>query len=428
MTILKIYRADLMIDGTGNEPRKSVDVLVENGRISEILPSGSVDWSENIPIYENKGMTLMPGFVDVHTHLMFGTPRSYEDVIKNDSDELLILRGPKNAYLHLRAGVTTLRDCGARNNAGFAIKNASEAKLFLSPRILVCGRPLTITGGHFWWCGQEADGPDEVRKAVRQLVKEGADFLKIMASGGGTIGTDPSRPTFSVKELRTAVEQIHEFGKKAAAHCISADSVERAAQAGVDQIEHFNFLLLDGSRKFSQRTAEMIAKKDLILSPTIQTGYRAIESLENKRELSGLSPSEENQLQAAKYKLDTKLEYTNRFREMGVKIVMGTDAIKKFGDYAIGLKLLSKAGLTQMELIRSATSVAAKAIGVNDIGELLPGMKADMIYLDGNPLSDINSFDRVMTVVLNGELVVDKKLDHILSSPNLGKDMAMFKI
>ncbi len=197
-------------------------------------------------------------------------------------------------------------------------------------------------------------------------------------------------------------------------------------KAGVDQIEHFNFLLLDGSRKFSQKTADMIAKKDLIVSPTIQTGYRAIESLENKKDISGLSPSEENQLKAAKYKLDTKLEYTNRFREMGVKIVMGTDAIREFGDYAIGLKLLSKAGLSQMELIRSATSVAAKAIGVNDIGELLPGMKADMIYLDGNPLSDINSFDRVMAVVLNGELVVDKKFDHILSSPILGKDMAMF--
>ncbi len=421
-----VYRTDLLIDGFGREPKKFVDVSVENGRIIEIVPTGSKNWPEGIKVYEQKGMTLMPGFVDVHSHLMFGTPRSYEDVIHNDSDELMILRGPKNAYKHLRAGVTTLRDCGARNNVGFAIKQARDAKLFLSPRILACGRPLTTTGGHFWWCGQEADGEVGVVKAVRQLVKDGADFLKIMASGGGTKGTDATRPTFTTKEMKAAVDQIHEFGKKATAHCISADSVERAADAGVDQIEHFNFLLPNGVREFSQSTAEKIAKKNLTISPTIQTGYNVIEQLENKKATVGLSNAEEQQLQAAKYKLETKLDFTRRFKELGIRIVMGTDAIREFGNYAIGLKLLSRAGLSPMELVFAATRDAANAIDAEDVGQIIPGKKADMIFLDGNPLEDIDAFGRVRAVILDGDVVVDKRFDDLVSSPVFGKDMAVF--
>lgn len=419
---MNIFHAETFIDGSGNPPQKDMEIFVENGVIKEIAPAGKKERPQEAKVYKNAGETVIPGFIDVHTHLMFGTSRSYEDVIQNDSDALMVMRAPRNAYLHLRAGVTTLRDCGARNMVGINLKEGAEKGLFLSPRVLACGRPLTITGGHFWWCGQEADGVDGVRAAVRQLLKDGADFLKIMASGGGTQGTDSTRASFTVEELRAVVEEIHNAGKKATAHCLAAEAVVRCAEAGVDQIEHFNFLMPDGTRVFNERAAEMILKKGLVVSPTIQTGYRQIEALQAKGD--NLTPEERKQLDANIYKLDTKLDFLRRFHKMGVPVVMGTDAIREFGDYAIGLDLMYRSGLSPMELIVSATSAAAKAIDMGDkVGTLKPGMLADFIYLDGNPLTDAGVFNQVAAVVLNGQLVIDKRLEEAVNIPLFASGM-----
>jgi imidazolonepropionase-like amidohydrolase len=307
--------------------------------------------------------------------------------------------------------VTTLRDAGAVHDVGFAIKEAAEAGLYLTPRMLVSGRPVTITGGHFWWCGQEADGVDAVRQAVRQLVKQGADFIKIMASGGGA-GSDSRRASYSIEELTAIVDEAHQFGLKTAAHCVSADSVARAAAAGVDEIEHFNFLHSDGSRIWDQAAADTILEKGLFVCPTIQTGWRRIEQLQKKVAEGTLTDSERRQLEAGLYKTNTKLEFIGRFREMGIPIAAGTDSIRKFGDYALGLELLHRAGLSPMEVIQSATCVAAKSIGMeNQVGLVKAGMLADLVYLDGDPLADITVFDQVAAVVLNGQLVVDNHIE-----------------
>ena len=136
--------------------------------------------------------------------------------------------------------MTTLRDAGARNRVTFDLRSGVDAGLVRSPRLLLCGRPLTITGGHFWWCHGEADGVDGVRTAARRLLKEGADFIKIMASGGAA--HDSWCSSYTVAELEAAVTAAHEVGKKTMAHCLGADSIARAVEAGLDQIEHLNFL------------------------------------------------------------------------------------------------------------------------------------------------------------------------------------------
>lgn len=406
---MHIFRADTLIDGSGGEPRRNMEIVVEDGRIREIAPAGLTPRPPDARVYERPGATVLPGLIDVHLHLMFGTgPRSYEDVIEHDSDDLMLLRGARNAYVHLRAGVTTCRDCGARNKVAFALREAANAGFFLSPRLHVSGRPLTITGGHFWWCNEEADGVDGVRVATRQLLKEGADFIKIMASGGGTRGTDASRASFTVEEMAAAVAEAHQVGKKTTAHCLAAESVGRAVDAGLDQIEHFNFMHPDGSRVFDGAVAERILERGIVLSPTIQTGYRQIERLQEKG--STLTPQERKHLDGNLHKLDTKLEFIRRFHEMGAPIVAGTDAIQEFGDYAIGLELLHRAGLSPMDVVVAATSGAAQAMGVADeVGTLRPGMTADLVYLDGDPLSDIRAFARVLGVVLGGRLVVDDR-------------------
>lgn len=424
---MQIYQADRLIDGVGDEAQHKMEVWVDQGKIQHVIPQGSQPHPETAQIYARPGATLLPGLIDVHVHLMFGSGgRTYEDVIQHDSDELMMVRGVRNAYLHLRAGVTTMRDMGARNNITFALRQAAQAGLYLSPRLQVCGRPLTMTGGHFWWCNQEANGVEGVRAAVRELMKDGADFLKIMASGGGTVGTDSTRASFTVAELEAMLDEAHQHGRKAAAHCLSADSIARCAQVGIDQIEHFNFLHPDGSRIFDDAVAEMIIQKQIVLSPTIQTGYRGIEKLERKKAGTGLSAHEEKQLEGALYKLETKLDFIGRFYRMGAPIVMGTDAIQEFGDYAIGLELLRRAGLSPMDVVRAGTSRAAQAMGMDNlVGAIQPGLAADLVYLEGNPLEDIHAYTRVLAVVLNGRLAVDKRLDMADGIPALA-DHAVF--
>ncbi|MGH2617641.1 MAG: metal-dependent hydrolase family protein, partial [Thermomicrobiales bacterium] len=363
------------------------------------------------------GLTVLPGFIDVHVHLMFGSgPRTYDDVVTHDSDELMLLRGARNAYLHLRAGVTTLRDCGARNRVTFNLREGADAELFLTPRLQLCGRPLTITGGHFWWCNEEADGVDGVRAATRRLLKDGADFIKIMASGGAA--TDSWFASYSVEEMAAAVAEAHQVGKKTTAHCLAAESIARAVDAGIDQIEHFNFLHPDGSRVFDERVAEKILARGVFMSPTIQTSYRQLERLQERE--GALTPPERALLEEYRYKIETKLDFVRRFYEMGAPIVMGTDAIQQFGDYALGLELLHRAGLSPMDVILAATGRAARAIGSeSEVGMVCPGKHADFLFIDGDPLVDVRALGRIVSVVQAGRTVVDKRLDMGVGAPAL---------
>ncbi|MGH2613733.1 MAG: amidohydrolase family protein [Thermomicrobiales bacterium] len=419
---MKIFRAETLIDGSGGEPLRDMEIVVEDGVIREIVPVGLTPRPPQTTIYERPGATVLPGLIDVHLHLMFGTGgRTYEDVIEHDSDDLMLLRGARNAYLHLRAGVTTCRDCGARNNVTFVLRGAAQAGLFLSPRLHVSGRPLTVTGGHFWWCNEEADGVDGVRAATRRLLKDGADFIKIMASGGGTRGTDASRASYSVEEMAAAVSEAHQVGKKTTAHCLAAESVSRAVDAGLDQIEHFNFIHPDGSRVFDERVAAQILERGIFLSPTIQTGYRQIERLQAKGDV--LTPRERAQLDGNLYKQETKLDFVRRFYELGAPIVAGTDAIQEFGDYAIGLELLRRAGMPEMNVIGAATGGAARAMGVEgEVGTVRPGLLADLVYIDGDPLADIRAMGRVLGVIQGGRVVVDTRFDLGDDVPALPRD------
>ncbi|MGH2615071.1 MAG: amidohydrolase family protein [Thermomicrobiales bacterium] len=404
---MQIFRADVLIDGSGAEPRHDVELHVYHGTIQAVAPAGVLPYPADAEVYDNPGKTVLPGFIDGHVHLMFGTgPRTYDDVVAHDSDALMLLRAARNAELHLRAGVTTLRDAGARNRVTFDLRVGVEAGIARSPRLLLCGRPLTVTGGHFWWCNEEADGVDGVRTATRRLLKEGADFIKIMASGGAA--NDSWFSSYSVDELAAAVAEAHQAGKKTMAHCLGADSIARAVEAGIDQIEHLSFLHPDGSRVFDERLAERIVARNIVVSPTIQTSYRELEELEAKGE--SLTAVERQLRDAYRHKIETKLEFVRRFHELGATIVAGTDAIQRFGDFALGLQLLHRAGLSPMEIIVAATSLAAKAVGMErTVGSLHPGLAADLIYVEGDPLTDLGALSRVEAVVLGGEIVVDRR-------------------
>jgi imidazolonepropionase-like amidohydrolase len=405
MTRLRL-QPDRVIDGYTDRPYIGYEVDIEGGHISRVGPGGhtSLEAESDVQIVSLPGCTLLPGLIDVHAHLTFGTAgRSYEQVMREDSDDLMLVRAVRNCQIHLAAGVTTVRDCGARNRTTLSLRDAAQLGLFPSPRLLVSGRPLTITGGHFWWCNGEADGVQGVQRQARWLLKQGVDFLKIMASGGATLGTNQARASYTAEEIGAAVHEAHHVGKLTTAHCLAAESLANAVEAGIDQVEHINFIQPDGSRRFDQDVAERIVERNIYVSPTIQTGYRELERLSTS---TNLSKREQTQLDDLTYKLETKLDFVRRFYEMGARIVAGTDAIAKFGDYAIGPELLARAGLPHMQVIQAATSVAADAIGLrNMIGTVEVDKEADLVAVRGDPLVNMRCLNDVVMVMRSGQIV-----------------------
>jgi imidazolonepropionase-like amidohydrolase len=398
--------AGRLVDGRGDTAIPDAAILVDGTTIVGVGPADTVPLPPGGAVRElsfPEG-TLMPGLIDIHAHLTFGTAgRTYEEVMTEDSDDLMLVRAVRNCQTHLKAGVTTIRDCGARNRTTLSLREAAAHGLFPSPRLLVSGPPITQTKGHFWWCNGEADGADGVREQARKLLAAGVDFLKIMASGGGTKGTDQSRGSYTAEEIAAAVQEAHSVGKLTTAHCLSADSVANAVAGGIDQVEHINFIQPDGSRAFDLGVAEQIVEKGIYVSPTIQTGYRQIERLRDK---TAKTAAEQAQLADLEYKLDTKLRFVNRFHELGANIVMGTDAIATFGDYTVGLELLVRAGLSPMTVLKAATSVAADAIGLGSvIGTLEPGKEADIIVVNGDPTADIRATSSVALVMRAGAII-----------------------
>jgi imidazolonepropionase-like amidohydrolase len=235
-----VIRAGRLIDGTGADPATDVALVIEGGKIARREP-----WSDDLQregiIHDFSGQTVLPGLVDAHCHLtLLGAGLPYEQE-EGHTDEFMAVTAVHNAQVMLRSGVTTLRDNGARHSIMFAVREAMNQGLLIGPRMLISGRPITPTGGHFHWCGGTADGEQEILRQIRRLVHEGADHIKIMASGGGTAGTNPGLPSYTVSELRAAVDGAHYYGRLTTAHCRATRSIANAVEAGLDCIEHAEF-------------------------------------------------------------------------------------------------------------------------------------------------------------------------------------------
>jgi imidazolonepropionase-like amidohydrolase len=233
------YRAARVFDGTSEGVIEDGAVVVVDGRIASVgpargLPPNTVDLGD---------ATLMPGLVDAHVHLVWDASAEPHEVVERESRALTVLRCARNAALHLRAGVTTVRDVGSADGLAVEIGRAVELGILSGPRVVAAGRAIAMTGGHGWFLGREADGPDAVRRAAREEIKAGASCIKLMASGG-VYGhaEEPGSPQLTVEEMRPAVEEAHKAGRKAAAHAYSVEAINNALEAGVDSVEHGSFL------------------------------------------------------------------------------------------------------------------------------------------------------------------------------------------
>lgn len=397
-------------------------VVVDGSRITAVGPAADV--LPQVPaaaVETYPHATLLPGLIDAHAHLtLAGDRRTYEQMVL-DPDEMMALISVWNLQRHLACGVTTLRDNGGRNRVTFIVREAINRGYFVGPRLLLSGRPVTHRYGHFYWCNGEADGLEAIRAVVRQLVAEGADHIKIMASGGATAGNIPYYASYTAEELRVAVETAHGLGRLTTAHCRAKSSMINALEAGLDCIEHAEFLVpgdiveygagvsSSGIMQYDPRVTERILRQGTFVSFTFQAGgYDTLVELRAKREHERLSPAEERRRDALERYYEMKLGIFGSLLADGMRqsLVISSDAGPfdcEFGRMHYGMELAVQGGMSPLQAIEAATSVAARACGVAEFtGTLEPGKEADLLVVHGNPLDDIRHMADVAAVYTGG--------------------------
>jgi imidazolonepropionase-like amidohydrolase len=305
-----------LVDGVGGEALPHHAVVVDAGVIQAVLPRVQLPAGGDVEIIEFGGATLLPGLINNHVHLVLpGDNTEFVPWIDTQSDASLALRAAANAEGSLRAGVTTVRDCGSRGTTVLDLVRAQRAGLIGGAGVLACGCPITITGGHTRQFGGEADGDDALRRMVRRVVSLGADFVKVMAAGGGTPGSLAQRPSFSTGELRTIVETAHDLGRKVSMHCIATASIDRAVAAGADWIEHASFYGPDMVPNFDPAVGERLAQAGIPVTPTLQVA----------RDLLDLGDGGADRA-LWRQRRERHLEIVARLRALGVPILAGSDA------------------------------------------------------------------------------------------------------
>lgn len=402
-------RAARLFDGSGGPPMPAASLLIEDGIIRSIGPRSEVAAPDGATaaVLDYGDATILPGLVDAHTHMMAPGDGTAGDDVAKDDDDILLLRAARNARHALYSGVTTARENGAIHRVGFSLKEGIRRGLVSGPDMVISGRPLTITGGHMWYCGSEADGEAAVRHEVRSLIKEGADFIKIMATGGSTRSSFANLPAYTTAELRAAHEEAHRFGRLTAAHCTNAAGVANALEAGIDMIIHCFFDDDSGRYGWRQDLADRLAAAGTWVNPTLHVVRAAIESAEAAMRESGPTAEQERALDADKRSLEHRMEATGRLAKMGVRVTAGSDS--PWLHYAPGLfvreiEILAESGLSNAEALVSATSGAATSVGVGDLaGTLAVGRAADIVVVDGDPLQDLGRLWQVRDVFKNGQ-------------------------
>lgn len=391
-----LYKGFTLIDGNGGQVQENSYFIVEDKRISKIGKVDELQNIEGIEIVDLSGKYVMPGLINSHVHITLEPVGDPFGLINSESHAKTTIRAVANLKKHLYSGTTFFRDLGAPAGLDFALRDAVNEGLIEGPQFLAVGKCITMTGGHGWSIGREADGADELRKAAREQLKAGADLLKIMATGGVTTpGVEPGSPQLSMEEMKAAVEEAHKAGKKTASHAQGTQGIKNAILAGIDSIEHGIYL--------DDEAIELMIKNDVYLVPTLVAPYFIVEYGTE----AGIP---QYAVDKAKAVMDTHRESFAKAYKAGVKIAMGTDAGTPFNFHDGApheLILMVKSGMSPMDAIVSSTKGSADCLGIlDDYGTLESGKFADFIVLDDNPLDNLDTLFNINSVYKLGKKVI----------------------
>lgn len=371
-------------------------VLVADGRIRWVgaharAPKAAAAATE----VDGRGMTQTPGLIDCHVHLCFdGNADFAGEAREMTTDAVATVKAVRNAARTLEHGVTTVRDLGGRGDAVIQVGRAVERGIVPGPRILAAGRALTITGGHGHTLGiaREVDGPDAVRRAVREEIRAGATAIKVIATGGVlTPGITADFTAFTPEELEAAVDEARTWGRVVAAHAIGPTGILQAIAAGVDSIEHGSMLTAEGARLMKERGTFHV--------PTI-SAIRGM--VEHPDEVPAYAVEKATML------ADLAREGFRRSIRAGVRIACGTDAGTPFnphGNTPLEIVRMVEWGLTPLKAMRAATSGAAELLLTPEVGTVEVGKAADLVLFGASPLEDIRAVLEPRTVMKAGAIV-----------------------
>ena len=381
-----------IFDGTAGNYRSDIAILTEGQQIVALVPRSEVP--SGYQTLDMGTLTLLPGLIDCHVHLVWNGSHDPKVIMLRESAEKTAIRALLHAFEELMHGVTTVRDVGGPYKVTLAVRDAIREGLFIGPRILAAGLAIEMTGGHARDLGLEVDGPHEARKGVRTMLRAGVDLIKLMATGGVyTEGEEPGSPQLTVEEMSAAVEEAHKAGRKVAAHAEGLQGILNAIDAGVDTIEHGNFL--------DEEAAQRMVAGGQVLVPTLSPFYRMAQ-------LGTAGGIPEYAARKAKQVVSGSFHAIDLAKKYGIPIATGTDDGSPrlpHGVLVYELELLVHAGLSPLEALNSATAVAAKACGLSDqVGTLEPGKSADFVGVSGDPLHDISALRNIDTVVIQGAL------------------------
>jgi imidazolonepropionase-like amidohydrolase len=385
------YRAERAFDGDRVLPG-GVLVLVEDATIVAVEPA-STPVPDGWELHDEPGTTLLPGLIETHTHLCGdSSPRALDQLGELDDDALDAIVG-QSLQAELAAGVTTVRDLG---DARWAV--ADRRSRHDGPRILAAGPPITSPQGHCWNMGGETSGIDGLRAAVRERAERGADVVKIMLSGGAmTVTTDVMATQFTLEEMRAVLDEAHRLSLPVTGHAHPVSAVELALDAGIDGIEHCTCISPQG---ISMRPglADRLAAAQIVVAPTLgrAPGASPPPQVLALMERTGLT-------------WELRLEQVAELARAGVRLIAGSDSGispgKPSGTLPYSVVDLVDAGLDSQRALAGATGVAADALGLTSItGRLREGLAADLLVVDGDPISDIADLTQVRTVVCRGRI------------------------
>ncbi len=386
-----VLRSARVVDARGARDGLA-DILVEDGRIATIVADGAAPGADRT--IDVAGGFVTPGLMNAHSHLTLDGGADPDRTLRDENRTETVVRSARRLLETVQAGVTTIRDIGGVDGIDLELARVVDRGEIPGPRVLASGRVVTMTGGHGWSIGIEADGPDAVRAAARTNLKAGARSIKLMATGGMmTGGRQAGQPQLTVEEMAAAVDEAHKRDVPVGAHAESRVGVRNAILAGVDSVEH--------GHGGDAEIIEMMLERGTYLVPTILSDRRIIEAGVD----AGIPDFVVEQCDALHESLVTFLEAAIR---AGVRVAGGNDGgapLVPMGDMVGELELYIRHGMTPLAALASATKVTAELFRLREVGLVEPGYVADLLVLREDPLVSIGALRDPAVVVARGTVV-----------------------